>query len=155
MSAQALSMAKVRDEFRSIFEQTSGIFFLACLHDERQTDFRLKFMRCAIVELGLTKVRKTSVEEALRAAEDWQTVEDVLRNFRELSVACPIRTFCEGKPTTWGYQYNKFGVKLPKEAVVSHVSGAHLYKIPIDMRLALPSASKTLCSREGHLCQYC
>jgi uncharacterized cysteine cluster protein YcgN (CxxCxxCC family) len=146
-------MAKARDEFRSIFDQTSGIFFLACLHDERQRDFRDQFMRCAIVELGLTKIRKHSVEEALKAAEDWQTVEDVLRNFRELSVTCPIRTFCEGKPTAW--YHSRIAVRPPKEIVVSHVSSVDLSQIPIDMTLALPSASKSLCSRKGHLCQYC
>lgn len=84
-----------------MFECTAGIFFLACLHDERQPDFERRFLRCATVELGLTKLRKHDVTEALRLTEDWQTVKDVLGKFRELNIECAIRTFCESKKTVY------------------------------------------------------
>jgi hypothetical protein len=117
-----LAVAIVQEEFREIVDQTSGIFFLACLHDEEQESFKDQFMRCAIVELGLTRIRRHTVEEALKAASDWQTVTGVLLNFRELSVSFPVRTFCEGKPTRYYRSRLSSSLRPSKEAVVSQIS---------------------------------
>jgi len=98
---QALAIAKRRDDFRDIFESTAAIFFLACVHDERPPDFESRFLRIAMVELGLSGLRRHAVSDALRLAEDWQTVKEVLGNFRTLSIPCGIRTFCESKATVY------------------------------------------------------
>lgn len=90
-------IAKENKDFRSIFENTGGIVFLACLNDEGYPGFEEVCLKCAAVEFGTKK--KHDVVESLRKSEDWNVLRDVMESFRLLRCAFPVRILYEMNKT--------------------------------------------------------
>ena len=109
-------MAKATSwEYRSIFENTTALFFFACHHNETHIDFEESFRRCVRVELGLSKSRKLTAFQSVSTAEDFTTIKDVMRQFKELGLSLPGQTFCERKTSTWQQKH----LSPDKKSVVS------------------------------------
>lgn len=70
-------------------------------------------MRCAAVELNEID-KRSIVMETLRKSNDWESIKEVHKDFRELEVTFPLRSFYETEKTI--YQKKTFG---QREAVVS------------------------------------
>ena len=93
-------------EFRQIFDHTVGILFLGSLHNEDHSAFEELALRCAAIEFRTT-AKKVSVIEALRESGDWDSVKEVMCNFRELTLGISVRSFCETRKTV--YQSGRWG----------------------------------------------
>ncbi|KAL3419104.1 tetratricopeptide repeat domain-containing protein [Phlyctema vagabunda] len=98
---QALLEAKRDAKFRPIIENTAGVFFLGCLHEDRPDNiFREACLRCAAVEFR-TLGKKHAAIESLRTAEDWNFLRSVMRSFREMVVSFPVQSFFETQRTLY------------------------------------------------------
>jgi len=89
------------------------VIFLGCIHQERDGDFNEICLRCAAVELHETD-KKSPVMETLTKTNDWESIKEVHKDFRELEVTFPLRSFYETEKTV----YRKKTLKT-KSAVVS------------------------------------
>ncbi|KAF9765337.1 hypothetical protein IL306_002425 [Fusarium sp. DS 682] len=109
---KALLIAKEQHQFRHILENTGGIVFLGCLHNENHPGIKDLCIKCAAVELGTTKKA-----EHLRKSDDWHTIKEAMERFRTLDAPVQVRGFFELRPTM--YHVGRLTIARKSECVSS------------------------------------
>ncbi|CVK99417.1 uncharacterized protein FMAN_02259 [Fusarium mangiferae] len=127
---KALIIAKEQHQFRHILENTGGIVFLGCLHNENHPNVEELCIKCSAVELGAMKKA-----EPLRRSGDWHAIKEVMERFRTLDAPFRVRGFFELKPTM--YQVGRFSVVRKSECVSFSSLKSSLWpsKLTLDFKL--------------------
>ncbi|KAI9668709.1 MAG: hypothetical protein M1817_005200 [Caeruleum heppii] len=131
---KALLIATHSSDFRPILDNTVGILFLGCLHNERHAGFEEAMLRCAAVELRAT-TRKHHVTDSLKTSANWSVVKEVMESFKELTIPFPVRSFFELRRTV--YQSGRFTLTRSDEVCVV---------ITFDVRMKVAHEDLQLCS---------
>ncbi|RDW76977.1 hypothetical protein BP6252_05030 [Coleophoma cylindrospora] len=99
---KALLIASCEPGYRHIFNNTIGVLFLSCIHNEQRPDFKDTVLHCAAAESGQT-TRKSPLVKALKKL-DWDPLKEIMRNFRDLNPNFRVRSFYERKETVWQHK---------------------------------------------------